>query len=245
MTGVPWIALTLFMVALGYTLGGVTTAVLCLLSCLFLIVTGLWDLAMLSLYLCAVAVVASLVLGGIIGMLAVHSTRLSNVARVVADTLQTMPQFVLLIPFLMIFQVGEFTALLAIIIYAVVPAMRYVEQGLRGVNENIIEAAEQMGCSTLQILWQVRIPLALPVLALGINQTIMFGLAMLAITALVGTQDLGQEVYVALSQADAGRGLLAGFAIAVIALLSDRLMRDWINLLSQRRHVPTAQLAEI
>lgn len=244
MTGVSWIALTLFMVVLGYTLGGARTAVLCLLSCVFLIVTNLWNLAMLSLYLCGVAVVASLIIGAIIGILAAHSERLSNVARVTADTLQTMPQFVLLIPFLMIFQVGEFTALLAIIIYAVVPSMRYVEQGLRGVNENIIEASEQMGCTTLQILWQVRVPLALPVLALGLNQTIMFGLAMLAITALVGTQDLGQEVYVALSQADAGRGLLAGFAIAIIALLSDRLMHDWINLLSQRIHVATPQSTE-
>ena len=85
-----------------------------------------------------------------------------------------------------------------------------------------------MGCTDWQILWRVRVPIAKPVLALGINQTIMFALAMLAITALVGTQDLGQQVYVALSQADAGQGLLAGLGISVIALLSDRLIRDWI-----------------
>ncbi|QIE45203.1 ABC transporter permease subunit [Pseudohalocynthiibacter aestuariivivens] len=245
MTGVSWVALSVFLVALGHSLGGLRTALFCFSACVFIVVTGLWDLAMLSLYLCGAAVAISFVLGGAIGMLAAHSTRLSGIVRVVADTLQTMPQFVLLIPFLMFFQVGEFTALLAIIIYAIVPAMRYVEQGLRTIDEEILEASRQMGCTNLQILWQVRIPLAMPVLALGVNQTIMFGLAMLAITALVGTQDLGQEVYVALSQADAGRGLLAGLAIAIIALLSDRLIRDWINVLSKRRHLsaPSSSMA--
>ncbi|WP_397542386.1 ABC transporter permease subunit [Roseovarius salis] len=237
MTGVSWLALSVFMVALGATLGGWRSAVLCALACMYFVVTGLWDLAMLSLYLCAVAVVMSLILGGAIGALAAHSRRVSNVVRVVADTLQTMPQFVLLIPFLMIFQVGEFTALLAIIIYAIVPAMRYTEHGLRDVDEDIVEAAHQMGCTRWQILLQVRTPLALPALALGINQTIMFALAMLAITALVGTQDLGQAVYVALSRADAGQGLLAGLGIALIALLSDRLIRDWIALLNRRRRL--------
>lgn len=243
-TGVSWIALSLFVTVLGYTLGGVRTAVLCASACLYLIVTGLWDFAMLSLYLCSAAVVVSLLLGGAIGAAATHSNRLSKIMRGVADTLQTMPQFVLLIPFLMIFQVGEFTALLAIVIYAIVPAMRYTEQGLRGVNREIVEAAQQMGCTEWQILWRVRIPIAMPVLALGINQTIMFGLAMLAITALVGTQDLGQQVYVALSQADAGQGLLAGLGIAAIALLSDRLIRDWIALIGRRRRsveLPDAQ----
>lgn len=235
MTGVSWVALTLFIIMMGATLGGKRSALLCASTCMFFVLTGLWDLAMLSIYLCAIGVVVSLVLGAVIGGLAAHSSRLSEIVRAVVDTLQTMPQFVLLIPFLMIFQVGEFTALLAIVIYAVVPAIRYTEHGLRTVDDNIIEAARQIGCTPWQILWQVRVPLALPTLALGINQTIMFGLAMLAITALVGTQDLGQAVYVALSRADAGQGLLAGFGIAAIALTSDRLVRDWIARLQNRR----------
>ncbi|MEM9498423.1 MAG: ABC transporter permease subunit [Pseudomonadota bacterium] len=238
MTGVSWTALTVFLCVLGYSLGGLRTASLCLFTCAFLAITGLWDLAMLSIYLCSAGVVASLVFGGIIGTVAAHSSRVSGVVRVISDTLQTMPQFVLLIPFLMFFQVGEFTALLAIIIYAIVPAMRYSEAGLRGIDPNVLEAAQQIGCTRWQMLWQVRVPLALPVLALGINQTIMFGLAMLAITALVGTQDLGQAVYVALSQADAGQGLLAGLAIALIALLSDRLIRDWIATFERNKTSP-------
>lgn len=237
--GVSWLAFSGFVVALAYFLGGTKSAIKAALCCVFLVVSGLWDKAMLSLYLCGTAVVISLIWGGMIGIIAAHSDRVSAVSRVIADTLQTMPQFVLLIPFLMIFQVGEFTALLAIIIYAVVPAMRYVELGLRGVNPTVIEAAEQIGCNRFQILMQVRFPLAAPVLALGVNQTIMFGLAMLAITALVGTQDLGQEVYVALAQADAGRGLSAGFGIAIIAFLSDRMIRDWIKVLSKHRHLAT------
>jgi glycine betaine/proline transport system permease protein len=235
MTGVSWTALTVFLCALGYTIGGGRTAALCLFACAYLALAGLWDLAMISLYLCGAGVIISLILGGLIGTLAAHSDQLSRVVRVVSDTLQTMPQFVLLIPFLMFFQVGEFTALLAIIIYAIVPAMRYSEAGLRSIDPSVAEAARQIGCTRWQMMWQVRLPLALPVLALGINQTIMFGLAMLAITALVGTQDLGQAVYVALSQADAGQGLLAGLAIALIALLSDRLIRDWIAILERTK----------
>ncbi|QEW23242.1 Glycine betaine transport system permease protein OpuAB (plasmid) [Paracoccaceae bacterium] len=173
-------------------------------------------------------------LGLLIGLAAFRYDGLSQAVRGLADTLQTMPQFVLLIPFLMFFQVGEFTALLAIIIYAIVPAMRYTEQGLRGVDPNVVEAARQMGCSRWQELVHVRVPLAPPVLALGINQTIMFALAMLAIAALVGTQGLGQEVYVALSKALAGQGLLAGIGIAVIAIVSDRLVRAWIDTLAVR-----------
>ena len=241
-TGVPWVAFSLLMVVIAYLLGGRPTALTAVIACGFIALTGLWELAMLSLYLCGAAVLISLLLGGVIGVIATHSRTVSAVNRVFADTLQTMPQFVLLIPFLMIFQVGEFTALLAIIAYAIVPAMRYVEQGLRGVDPVVVEAAEQLGCTRLQILLQVRFPMAAPVLALGVNQTIMFGLAMLAITALVGTQDLGQEVYVALSQADAGRGLLAGAGIATIALLSERLIRDWIHVMRTRRHVAAPAL---
>jgi len=240
MTGLPWVGLTAIMIALGASLGGARLAMICAAGCAFFVVTGLWSKAMLSLYLTGTAVLISLVLGGAIGLLAFRVQRLSAALRIVADVLQTMPQFVLLIPFLMFFQVGEFTALLAICIYAIVPAIRYTEQGLRGVSPHVVEAAEQMGCSEWQILWHVRLPLAMPVLALGINQTIMFALAMLAIAALVGTQGLEQEVYVALSQAAAGQGLLAGIGIAIIAIVSDRLIRARIDTTSATRapHLP-------
>ena len=127
-----------------------------------------------------------------------------------------MPQFVLLIPVLMLFKVGEFTALLAIIAYAIVPMIRYVEHGLRNVPPEIVEASTQIGCTSRQILFEVKLPLALPVIMLGLNQTVMYGLAMLVIAALVGTQGLGQQVYLALSAANSGAGLVTGLSIALI-----------------------------
>jgi glycine betaine/proline transport system permease protein len=99
-----------------------------------------------------------------------------------------------------------------------------MEHGLRTVPRELIEAATQLGVSPRQMLFEVKIPAAWPVIMLGLNQTIMFGLAMLVITALVGTRDLGQEVYIGLSQADPGKGLIAGICIAMIAMLSERII---------------------
>ncbi len=117
--------------------------------------------------------------------------------------------------------------MIAIVAYAVAPAVRYTDHGIRQVPAHLIEAARAMGCTRRQILWRVQIPLALPEIMLGINQTIMMALAMLVITALVGTRDLGQEVYIALTKADTGRGIVAGVSVAFIAITADRLIAAW------------------
>jgi glycine betaine/proline transport system permease protein len=127
----------------------------------------------------------------------------------------------------MFFQVGEFTALFAILAYSIVPSIRYTEHGLRRVPHEVIEAAKSMGCTPRQMLWQVKMPFALPEIMLGLNQTIMFALAMLVIAALVGTKGLGQMVYIALTKADFGLGLISGLSMAMIAMISDRIIRAW------------------
>src|SRR5207244_2642143 len=159
---------------------------------------------MQSVYLTALAVILCLVIGGALGAWAASNDRVSQILRPIKDALQTMPQFVFLIPALMFFKVGEFTALIAIMLYAIVPPIRYVEHGLRNVRPDVVEAARQMGTTPTQLLWQVKLPLALPVVMLGLNQTIMAALSMLVIAAMAGTRDLGQLVYVALGKADAG-----------------------------------------
>jgi glycine betaine/proline transport system permease protein len=135
-----------------------------------------------------------------------------------------LPAFVYLMPAVMLFRVGDFTAMIAIVAYALAPAIRYTVLGLRGVDPALIEAGKAMGCTPWQILTRIRLRLAMPEIMLGLNQTIMFALSMLVITALVGTRDLGQEVYVALTKADAGRGLVAGLCVAFIAIIADRLI---------------------
>jgi len=146
---------------------------------------------------------------------------------VILDTLQTLPNFVYLMPVVMLFAVGDFSALIAVIVYAFVPAVRYTNFGIRQVPPNLIEASRAAGCTQRQILWKVQLPLALPEIMLGVNQVIMMGLAMLVITALIGTRDLGQEVNIGLGRADPGYGLVAGFGIAFIAMIADRLIGAW------------------
>ena len=227
MEKVPWPAFVLIVTVVAAQVGGMRLAALALFGLLYLAGTGIWSFAMKSVYLCGAAVLTSFVAGGLVGAWAAHSDRLSGFIRPINDTLQTMPLFVLLIPVLMFFQIGEFTAYLAIIMYAVVPAIRYTEHGLRHVPAEIVEAAASMGCTRRQILWQVKLPLAIPEIMLGLNQTIMFGLAMLVIAALVGTKGLGQQIYVALNAGDTGRGLVAGFGIALIAIITDRIIQAW------------------
>lgn len=226
-TGLPWPPFMLAIALLAWQVGGRRVALLAAGGCAFLLLTGVWQQAMLSVHLCAAAVLVCVIAGGALGAWASASHRLSNFLRPINDTLQSMPLFVILIPFLMFFQIGEFTSFLAIIAYAIVPTIRYTEHGLRNVPAASVEAANAFGCTRRQLLWEVKLPLAIPEIMLGINQTILFALAMLVITALVGSRGLGQSVYIALSQADAGLGLVAGLGIALIAIIADRIIQGW------------------
>ncbi len=227
LTGAPWMVLTSAVILLAWQAGGRSVAIFTACSLGFILITGMWERAMLSIYLCGAAVILSFLLGSAIGVWAASSDRVSAVVRPIADTFQTIPLFVFLIPVLMFFQVGEFTALLAIIAYAFVPAIRYTESGLRQVSPQLIEVAVEQGCTPSQIFWQVKVPLAIPTIMVGLNQTIMYGFAMLVIAALVGTTGLGQQIFLALSAADTGLGLIAGLSMALLAMITDRIMQAW------------------
>jgi len=227
--GFPWPAFILLAGLLAYRVSGAGLALFAGGGFLLIMLAGLAMPLSMSLYLCGLAVVLCVLIGGGLGVWAAHSETVSRILRPVCDALQTMPQFVFLIPALMFFKVGEFTALIAIMLYAIVPPIRYVEHGLRHVRADVVEAVEQMGATPAQTLLNAKLPLALPVVMLGINQTIMAALSMLAIAALVGTRELGQQVYVALGKADAGMGLVAGLSIAFLAIFADRLVQAWVR----------------
>ena len=227
LTGLPWPALILMLALLAYGIGGVVFSAGTVLGLLFILATGNWPAAVLSIYLCGIAVVIAFTLGTAIGIWAARNDWVSAFVRPINDTLQTMPLFVILIPFVMVFRIGDFTALLSVIAYAIVPAIRYAEQGLRSLPDTVIEAARMVGATPRQMLWQVQIPLALPVMMLGLNQTILYGIAMLVIAALVGAGGLEQTVYIALTDGNVGEGLIAGLAMAVIAIIADRMTNGW------------------
>lgn len=226
-TTFPWLGFLITVTFLCWRVANGKLAIFAAAVMIFALTSGLWSATLQSVYLCGIAVITCVIFGGLLGCWAANNARVSRSIRPICDTLQTMPQFVFLIPALMFFKVGDLTALIAVILYSIVPPIRYVEHGLRHVPVNVVEAAEQAGCTLGQMFFYVELPLALPSIMLGLNQTIMAALSMLAVAALVGTRDLGQQVYIALGKADAGMGLIAGLMIALIAIISDRVIRCW------------------
>jgi glycine betaine/proline transport system permease protein len=224
-TGMPWLAWVMVVTTGAYLAGGPWLALFAALSLAFIAVSGQWQQSVISVYLCATAILLSIALGMSVGLWAASSDRVSRIARPITDALQTTPQFVFLIPALMFFGVGDFTGLIAIALYAVVPAIRYTEFGLRQVPREEIEAGMAMGCTPGQILRLIRLPRAVPQILLGLNQTILFALAMLVVASLVGTDGLGQQIYIGLSQNDPGSGMVAGLSLALIAMMTDRTLK--------------------
>jgi len=198
---------------------------------LFIAMSGFWEKAMITVYLIGVCVLLANLIGIPIGIIASQNDRVHKVTQVIIDTFQTLPAFVYLIPVIMIFSVGDFSAMIAVVLYSIVPAIRYTDNGIRQIPKSYLDAAVSVGCSKFQILRRVQLPLSLPDIMLGVNQTLMMGLSMLVITALVGTRDLGQETLIALSKVDPGRGITAGICVAFIAIVVDRLINAW----SQKR----------
>ncbi|PLL10741.1 ABC transporter permease [Tabrizicola sp. TH137] len=220
----PWLAVVALLGLLGWRLGGWKLAALTTSLSLLIAATGQWEKAMITVYLCGLSTLFALMIGIPIAIAVANRDKAWTITRAVIDTLQTLPSFVYLMPVVMLFRVGDFTAMIAVVAYAVVAAIRYTVLGLQGVDPRLIEAGRAMGCTDWQILTRIRLRLALPEILLGVNQTIMFALSMLVITALVGTRDLGQDVYIALTKANPGNGLVAGLAIAFIAIIADRLI---------------------
>ena len=224
MLALPWPWVLMLVTLAGLQLGRARLAITCLVLGLFIVTTGLWEQAITTIYLCGISVIIAAMIGVPLGIWAASSVTAGKVIGAFIDTLQTLPSFVYLIPVIMLFRVGDFAAMIAVVLYALAPAVRYTAHGLRSVSSELVEAGIVCGCTRWQVLRRIRLPMALPDILLGVNQTIMLALSMLVITALVGTRDLGQEVYSALATADVGRGVIAGFAVAAIAIVADRLI---------------------
>lgn len=225
----PWPFALVAAGALGWVAKGPKLAlgIVALLSTI--LISGLWERALLSLYLSGASVVACAVFGGAIGLLCAVSPVAWRIVRPICDMLQTIPLFVFLIPVLMVFQIGEFSAFLAICAYAIVPMIRYTRHGLMHTPEDLLEAATASGATYWQTMRDVRGPYAAPTILLGLNQTILYAFAMLVIAALIGTTGLGQSIYLALGQADVGLGISAGAAMAILALIADRIVQGFAD----------------
>ena len=219
----PAWTVVLVLAALALVVTGWRLAVTALVG--FALVIGLdqWDNAMATLALVLVASVIALVLAIPLGILAARSDRVSTTLRPVLDFMQTMPAFVYLIPTVVIFLTGVVPGIVATIVFAMAPGVRFTELGIRQVDAEVVEAGHAFGASPGRILRQIQIPLALPTIMAGINQVIMLALSMAVIAGMVGADGLGSEVLSALSRVDVALGFEAGLAVVILAIYLDRM----------------------
>ena len=224
----PIVATFILFMGAGYIIGGIRSALVIGSFTLFIALTEWWDRALITMYMATFGVLVSGILGITIGTLSAQNKTSSRIAIGVCDTLQTFPSFVYLIPVIMLFGVTDTSVLIAVVVYATIPATRYTIEGLRSVPSALHDAGSMSGVTRLQRWIKIELPLAFPHMMLGINQTVVFALFMVIIGAMIGTTDLGQYILKALSDRQGtGNGLMLGLCVAFIGLAVDNLIRTW------------------
>lgn len=223
----PTSAVLLGLAGIGWRIGGWRSALVCLALALPIALSGWWDRAMITAYTVFVSVALALLVGVPLGLIGAANQTRSQRFLLVCDTAQTFPSFIYLIPVVMLFGVNDVAVVAAVMVFATVPIVRYTIEGLRNIPPEIVESAQMSGASPGQLLLHVKVPLAIPTLVVGANQSIMFALFMVIIAAFIGTQDLGQEMQRALSSTDVGKGLVLGLAVALMGIMADHLLIKW------------------
>ncbi len=223
----PWWLVIAGTGLLAWRVVGARFGVVAVLFLAFMSLMGLIELLMLTL---AITLTAALlcVVGGIpIGVVAAKSDRFDGILRPILDGMQTMPSFVYLIPALMLFGLGMTPAVMATMIYAIPPIVRLTNLGIRQVDPSVVEASQSFGATPWQMLTKVQIPLALPTILAGLNQTVMMALAMVVIASMIGAKGLGTEVLAGINRLEVGRGFIAGLAIVFTAIILDRISQGF------------------
>ncbi|MGB8663483.1 MAG: proline/glycine betaine ABC transporter permease [Serratia inhibens] len=188
---------------------------------------GMWDKLMQTLALVLVATLLAVIIGIPLGILSARSNRVRAVMMPLMDVMQTMPSFVYLIPVLMLFGLGKVPAILATVIYATPPLIRLTDLGIRQVDKEVMESVTAFGANSWQKLFGVQLPLALPSIMAGINQTTMMSLSMVVVASMIGARGLGEDVLVGIQTLNVGLGLEAGLAIVILAVVIDRITQAY------------------
>lgn len=213
------IGLSLAMMAAAYSIGAL----------------GLWTQAMQTVAIMLVAIVIAILIGIPLGILNARSDAVRAGVNPALDLMQTIPSFVYLLPAAMLFGLGKVPAILATVIYATPPLIRLTDLGIRQVDREVIEASRAFGATHWQILTGVQIPLALPSIMQGINQTTMMALAMVVIASMIGARGVGETVLLGLQRNDSGQGLVGGLAIVILAIIFDRISQAFGRRLQAHR----------
>nr|WP_221773453.1 proline/glycine betaine ABC transporter permease [Ruficoccus amylovorans] len=223
-------ALILALLALlAYVVSGLGMLVMCLIGFLLIMSMGMWDLTMLTLAMVVSATLFALILGVPLGVLAARSRSAEKVIRPVLDFMQTLPAFVYLIPAVFFFSLGVVPGAFATLIFAMPPAVRFTTLGIRQVPEEVVEAADAFGANDWQMLVKAQLPIAMPTIMAGLNQTIMLSLSMVVIVGMIGAGGLGEAVLSGIQQMEMGYGFESGLSIVILAIYLDRLTQAMGN----------------
>jgi glycine betaine/proline transport system permease protein len=206
-----------------YRFSGKGLAVFSAVTLVLIGLLGLWEDTMTTLAMVLSSVVFCALVGIPLGIWSGRSNRFETALRPVLDAMQTTPAFVYLVPIVMLFSVGNVAGVLATIVFALPPVIRLTSLGIRQVHPELVEAAQAFGATRWQVLCQVQIPLAMPTIMAGLNQTIMMALSMVVIAALIGAGGLGSPVILGLNTLDIGQAVTGGLGIVLIAIILDRI----------------------
>lgn len=209
----------------GWKAGG-GMAIFTVLGLLLLYFMGYWTETMLTIALILASALIALVIGIPLGIYAARNDNAEKIIRPILDFMQTMPAFVYLIPAIILFSVGNVPGVVATIVFALPPAVRLTNLGIRNVPEDVVEASRAFGSTERQLLFKVQLPLAMPTILAGVNQVIMLSLSMVVIASMVGAAGLGQAVYKGILKADIGLGFEAGLGIVILAIILDRITQN-------------------
>lgn len=222
---VPWPVMLLALTLLAWFVSGWRIGVLVGVSLFFLGCLDLWSLGMSTLALVATAVFISVLVGLPVGILAARNERLSAILNPILDGMQTIPSFVYLIPAIMFFGIGNVPGILATVVFAVPPMVRLTSLGIRQVDTEVVEAGQAFGSTSLQLLLKIQLPLAIPSIMTGVNQTVMMSLSMVVVAAMIGAGGLGYKILYSIQRIDLAVGVEAGLGILIIAIVLDRILQ--------------------
>lgn len=223
LTFLPAEIMALLLVILAWRLAGTGVAIFTVIGLLYLGSVDIWVDAMQTLAIVIVATLLSIIVGVPIGILSAKNSVVNQIVRPILDFMQTLPSFVYLIPAILLFGLGGVPAVISTFVFATPPAVRMTSLGIRQVPDDVIEASRAFGSTSWQMLKKVQLPMAIPTIMAGINQTIMLALSMAVIASMIGAPGLGSIVLAGISRVNVGLGLVGGLGIVVLAIILDRI----------------------
>lgn len=224
---IPWWSIFIITGLLAWQTVGIKFAGIAIALLGMMCIFGLIDLGSMTLAITLTSALICIVIGLPLGIVAAKSNRFDGLIRPMLDMMQTMPSFVYLIPALMLFGLGKTPAVMATCIYAIPPIIRLTSLGIRQVDAQVVEAGRSFGATAWQLLTKVQVPLAMPTILAGLNQTVMMALAMVVIASMIGASGLGIEVLYGISRVEVGRGFLGGISIVFMAIILDRISQGF------------------